>query len=60
MTTVDSEISENTVTNCGGTGIQVLITATNCQITDNYVDEVTGLGIHLGNASSVEIMHNEL
>ncbi len=60
FTAVDSEISENTVTNCEGTGIQVLVTATNCQITDNYVNEVTGPGIHLGNSSSVEIMHNEL
>jgi parallel beta-helix repeat protein len=58
LTGVDSEISGNSVTDSDGTGIQIMSTSTNCQILDNYVDEVSGLGIHLQDADTAEVMHN--
>ncbi|TFG28765.1 hypothetical protein EU528_10800 [Candidatus Thorarchaeota archaeon] len=60
LTGVNSEISGNSITNCDGTGIQIMGTTTNCQVTDNYIDEVTGLGIYLKDASSSDVMHNVL
>jgi parallel beta-helix repeat protein len=60
LTGVDSEISGNSVTDSDGTGIQIMGTATNCQIFDNYVNEVSGLGLHLKDADSVDVMHNVL
>lgn len=60
LTGVDSEISGNHIIDNDGTGIQIMSTTINCELADNEIDSVTGLGIHLGPSTTVSIMHNEI